>query len=656
VRRSPLGSYEGQIKVFLVLLVLFLAVAIYFNFHLLVVARNAIQDEVERRLALQADLVRAELERDQMLRGLRAAPGSVPYIPPTFLDRMARLKGMRTIEILNPQGTVLSSSDPARVGAADAFLARRDGAPLRRLSAGGTLVTPLDRLPGSGYSTLSAYRPVEDRARIMLAIIRVEEEVPVLASVDLNLKTIASLQAGGLAFVLVLVVLFARWLLQPYRRLLLAAGEAPGALPGLAVPGGAAGEPDYLVAAFQGVLDTLRKQEQELSRLKQERAGDDGGSPLPGDRLIGGMTSAVLVFDPHGRLRTLNAAAERLLGGLRAAVVGRRPDELFGGNGKLIDLIAKCLATGEGHSREVVSLAGVAGRVAHLGAMVSPIRSGADQDGGAGHVEGALCLLADLTEIKSLRERVGLKENLASLGEMSAGIAHEFRNSLAAIQGLARLIARQGGDRAGGSSGGRENAEAILREVGGIQKVVDDFLRFARPATLDLGEIDLRGLVSGLVEEFRADPLSRGIEVAWEGEFPRIVADETLVRQALQNLLRNAAESFGTNGGPAPPGPAGVGPGRRIVLRGAVEDGPGGGARIIVEDNGCGIPPADLPHVFTPFYTTKDRGTGLGLALVQKTAVVHDGRVDVESEAGRGSRFALVLPARPGSSPPPGPL
>ncbi len=649
MRRSPLGSYEGQIKVFLVLLVLFLAIAIYFNFHLLVVARNAIQDEVERRLALEADVVRAELERDQMLRGLRAAPGTVPYIPPTFLDRMARLKGMRTIEILNPQGTVLSSSDPARVGAGDAFLALRDGAPLRRLLAGGTLVTPFDRLPGSRYATLSAYRPVEDRARSVVAIIRVEREVPVLASVDLNLKTIASLQAGGLAFVLALVVLFARWLLQPYRRLLRAAGEAPGALPGLAASGGPAGEPDYLVAAFQGVLDTLRRQEQELSRLKQERAGDDGGSSPPGDRLIGGMTSAVLVFDARGGLRTLNGAAERLLGATRTALVGRRPDELFGGNGKLIDLIANCLATGEGHSREVVSLAGPGGRVAHLGAMVSPIRSGGDGNAEAAPAEGALCLLADLTEIKSLRERVGLKENLASLGEMSAGIAHEFRNSLAAIQGLARLIARQGSDGDGGASGGRENAEAILREVGGIRKVVDDFLRFARPATLDLGEVDLKNLIGGLVEEFRNDPLSRGIEVTWEGEFPRIVADEALVRQALQNLLRNAAESFGTDGGPAPPRPTGgAGKGRRIVLRGATEGDPGGGARIVVEDNGCGIAPADLPHVFTPFYTTKDRGTGLGLALVQKTAVVHDGRVDVESEPGRGSRFALVLPARPG--------
>ena len=98
MRVSPLRTYEGQIKTFLSLLVLFLAAAILLDVHLLVVARDAIQDEVGSRLALQADLVRADLERDQMLRGLRGEGGEVPYIPPTLLARLARQKGMIAIE------------------------------------------------------------------------------------------------------------------------------------------------------------------------------------------------------------------------------------------------------------------------------------------------------------------------------------------------------------------------------------------------------------------------------------------------------------------------------------------------------------------------------------------------------------------------------
>src|SRR6185503_8483680 len=152
VKRSLLRSYEGQIKVFLVLLVLFLAVAIFLNFHLLVKARDAIQREVGTRLALQADLVRAELERDQMLRGLRAPPGTVPYIPPTLLNLMARQKGILLIEILSLDGTVLSSSDAERVGTRDERLAV-DPAAGRRLAAGGSVIAPLDRVRRSSYAT-----------------------------------------------------------------------------------------------------------------------------------------------------------------------------------------------------------------------------------------------------------------------------------------------------------------------------------------------------------------------------------------------------------------------------------------------------------------------------------------------------------------------
>ncbi|HKN46816.1 MAG TPA: ATP-binding protein [Candidatus Polarisedimenticolia bacterium] len=652
MNRSPLRSYEGQIKIFLILLVLFLAVAIYFNYHLLVVARDAIQDQAGQMTALEADLVRFELERDQMLRGLSADPSDSPYIPPTFLDRMARLRGMSAIEIIALDGRVISSSVPERVGRLDSLLHGPDEGPRRSLMNGGSLVDPAGGKAGSSYARIAAYRPIQDRRHAALGFIRVEEEVPILASVELNLRTIAALQAGGLAFVLALVFLFARWLLQPYRRLAAAAGEAPGAISGL-LEEGAPGEPDYLVTAFQGVLGKLHEQEREVLRLKQEQGATAGAAALPGDRLVQGMTSAVLVFDGDGRLAVVNAAAERLLGLRRREAAGRPYGEILAPHPRLCDLVGRSLGSGESHSREVIPVVTPSGREAHLGAMVSPIRAEGEGAQGA-PVQGAICLLADLTEIKSLRERVGLKENLAALGEMSAGIAHEFRNSLAAIQGFARLIARQGGNGRGAAS--RENAEAILREVGGVEKVVDDFLRFARPASLSLEEIDLRDLVESLAGEFHDDPLGKGIRLEVEGTFPRIVADENLVRQALQNLLRNAAESFAGRSGAAAEPESGAAPAPRIVMRGRPGEGRQGGVRIEIEDNGPGIPRQDLPRVFTPFFTTKERGTGLGLALVQKTAVLHDGRVEVESGEGRGTRFALVLPARPGTQVDSGPL
>src|SRR5262249_21325144 len=148
-----------------------------------------------------------------------------------------------------------------------------------------------------------------------------------------------------------------------------------------------------------------------------------------------------------------------------------------------------------------------------------------------------------------------------------------------------------------------EHASAILREVGRIQAVVTDFLRYARPQTPDLQEIDLGALVREVASGFRAETRRVAVSLSIEGTFPRICAAENLRGQALMNLLRNAAEAV--------EGGAGAGA-AAIVVRGIPESGERGGVRLEVEDNGPGIPAADLPHVFAPFFTTRDEGTGLG--------------------------------------------
>jgi signal transduction histidine kinase len=619
--RTAFGrSYAGQIKIFLLLLVVFLAVAIYFDFHLLVVARNAVQDEAGQRLGVEADLLRAELERDQMLRGLAAERGTPPFVPPTFLDRLARLHGLRRVDLLNLEGRVLSSSQPDRVGADDPFLLADGGRETRRLLAGETAVTPLDRAGFLPEASLAAYRPIRGPAHDTRAFIRLERDVPLLASVDLDLRTIAALQAGGLAFVLALVVLFARWLLRPYRRLQRAAGLSPKAL--RADPT-ASDDADALVAVVQGVLEKMRAQEGEFRALEHGSSPGPGGGMRQASRLLAGMTSAALVFDAQGRLVSSNGAAERLLG------VAANAAGLFAAQPRLADLVGAAVSGGAARSREVVTLRGAGGRDSHLGVMLSPIRA-ASPDGAAGEVDGAVCLLTDLTEIRSLRERARLRDNLANLGEMSAGIAHEFRNALAVIQGHARLGIRVA---AGGNAA---HHEAILREVTRLQRVVGDFLRYAKPQTPDLRPLALEALVFDLAQEFRSDPAQAGVALRLEGEFPQVTADDTLLRQAVGNLLRNAGEALREAGSREPV----------VVLRGVLEP-ERGLLRLEVEDNGPGIPAEHLTHVFTPFFTTRDGGTGLGLPLVQKVAALHLGMVEAAARPGGGARIVLTLPLRP---------
>ncbi|HET8947052.1 MAG TPA: ATP-binding protein, partial [Candidatus Polarisedimenticolia bacterium] len=514
--------------------------------------------------------------------------------------------------------------DTGGIGGLDSFLLAHEGRERRRLLVGLTAVTPLQRAGRSAFATLAAYRPIRDRDFRTLGFIRLEREVPALASLDLDLRTIAALQAGGLISVLTLVLLFARWLLRPYRRLQAAAGLASAPPPADGMD-----DADALVGAVQGVLEKMRAQERELQSLKgtEERGAAAG---LPGERLLSGMSSAALVFDRSGRLVTLNAAASRLLD-LGAQALGRDAVDLLASHGPLLDLLQRTLARGEARSREVVTLRGRDGRPAHLGVMLSPIRGSADEPGAG--VDGIVCLLTDLTEIRALRERARLRDNLAILGEMSAGIAHEFRNALAVIQGHARLQSR-----AAASDPARGHAEAIERETARLLRIVGDFLRYARPITPDLQEIDLGRLVQETAADFRSDPDHARVRIAIEGTFPPLFADETLLKQALHNLVLNAFESTRDE-------PTGVP--RTIVVRGREEAGERPLVRLEVEDDGPGIPAEDRAHIFTPFYTTKDEGTGLGLPLVQKVAALHDGTVEALPRPGGGTCMVLLLPRRP---------
>jgi PAS domain S-box-containing protein len=325
----------------------------------------------------------------------------------------------------------------------------------------------------------------------------------------------------------------------------------------------------------------------------------------------------MMSLDGEGRIRMVNPAAVAILGRSRSSLEGSLYREIFAPETGLGRLLREGLERRQARSREMVPHLRPDGREIHLGVGLSPV---VETDGASA---GLVCLLSDLTEIRALREKVALKENLAQLGELSAGIAHEFRNSLATILGYARLIGR-------GEGGGAEDlARAILKEGQGIGKVVDSYLQYARPSALNLAEVDLRGVLEELAREFTSPGARAPIRVVIRGEFPRLQADEAILKQAFHNLIRNAAE-------------AATGPGGQVTITGLPSER--GTLRVEVADDGPGIPPEILPRIFTPFFTTRPDGTGLGLALVQKAIVSHDGTVEVISRPGEGTRVRIRLP------------
>jgi len=249
-------------------------------------------------------------------------------------------------------------------------------------------------------------------------------------------------------------------------------------------------------------------------------------------------------------------------------------------------------------------------------------------------VSGALCLMSDLTELTALQKQIRWKENLAALGEMSAGIAHEFKNSLATISGYAQMI--RGESQPGDT---RDSAEKILDQTRALTHVVTEFLKFAKPLEICYETVAMAPLVERLVEELQ-ESLPR-CEFAHEGQFLELPGDEALLRQAMLNLARNGAEASSA-GGKSP----------RVTISGTLEElGGRKWQRICVADNGPGIPEQELQKIFLPFYTTKSEGTGLGLAVVQKVALQHGGSIEARNPSQGGAEFLLWLPLRQENAP-----
>jgi signal transduction histidine kinase len=401
----------------------------------------------------------------------------------------------------------------------------------------------------------------------------------------------------------------------------------------------------FMAASMQGVIEKLRAQEKELARLHmlaQERAQE---SERLTEEVTRNMPTGLLLVSATGAISSTNPAAEEALG-IRPLRY-RSFKEILGADSGLTRMLTASLAEGKTIQRGEVEHLTPQGEARRLGVTISPIyrhirnlaRPSAEQlASGAAlppdmKVSGALCLMSDLTEITALQKQIRWKENLAALGEMSAGIAHEFKNALATISGYAQMIRSEAkpGDV-------RDSAERILDQTRAVTHVVTEFLRFAKPLEISYETVPMKTLVERVTEELH-EAIPECV-VEFRGSFEELPGDEALIRQALLNLVRNGAES--ARAGKAP----------RVILSGSIEElGGRKWQRISITDNGAGIPQQDLPKIFLPFYTTKSEGTGLGLAVVQKVALQHGGSIEARNSAGGGAEFLLWLPLRQEPSP-----
>ncbi|MDP1822979.1 MAG: ATP-binding protein [Archangium sp.] len=321
------------------------------------------------------------------------------------------------------------------------------------------------------------------------------------------------------------------------------------------------------------------------------------------DEIVRAMPSGLVTCDPDGVVTFVNPSAEAILGISTEEVTRRaRVDELLPG--------AKALIPGRRSELRVATPRG--DRV--LGLSVTPLSS----------AEGLLIVFQDLTELRRIERELDSIDHLATLGRLSAQLAHEIRNPLAAMRGSAQMLV---GDSAG--SPGEGLARLILRESDRLAGLVEGYLKLARPPPPQLARTRVDVVVRETLELLRADPAFAGVQVDESLESIEAVCDAGQVKQVLINLLRNAAVAIS--------GARGRG---RIRIK--VANG-GDGVRLDVWDSAGALAPEDRQRIFEPFFSRAQGGTGLGLSTVHTIVQAHGGTISVESSPATGTTFSVKL-------------
>jgi two-component system sensor histidine kinase PilS (NtrC family) len=264
------------------------------------------------------------------------------------------------------------------------------------------------------------------------------------------------------------------------------------------------------------------------------------------------------------------------------------------------------------------------GKVVDIGLTVAPLRF---PEGTAGH----LVTFQDITEVKRLERQTRLRQRLAAVGEMAAGIAHEIRNPLASMAGSLEVLRHElalTGEQA-------ELMDIALRESARLNERLRLFLAYARPERLTLARLDVRVLIEDAAERLR-----HSVDIRDEHAIVVDVPSQAVWIEGDEAELGQVLWSLGTNGLRAMSG------GGRLLLSARVEPQPGGSdcLVLVVQDDGCGIPADQIDEVFQPFRSSFRKGSGLGLAIVDRIVTDHGGRVEVSSMEGVGTTVNVRLP------------
>jgi two-component system nitrogen regulation sensor histidine kinase GlnL len=348
------------------------------------------------------------------------------------------------------------------------------------------------------------------------------------------------------------------------------------------------------------------------------------------EQILSNLEDGVITLDPEGKIVFFNEAAEALTEISSSRAAQRSLDQLFRREPWLIDLVKKSQPPRQESARGEGDFLTRWGRKTPVSLTASPLQ---DRQG---KYLGTILLFRDIKYRQELEEDLKRADRLAMMGTLAAGLAHEIRNPLGGIKGAAQLLRRS----IDGNPALRQYTDIMVREVDRVNQLIEQLLDLSRPAKLKLAPLNIHKVLEEvlLVESQTLGERAITIKKAFDPSLPPIKGDQAQLTQVFLNLIKNAFQSMEATG--------------TLTLTTRLETDfhirePGTGRnRVIwvdVADEGAGIKDEDLPHLFSPFFTTKNSGTGLGLSICYRIIKEHGGLIRVESAEGKGTTFKVSL-------------
>ncbi len=352
------------------------------------------------------------------------------------------------------------------------------------------------------------------------------------------------------------------------------------------------------------------------------------------ERILDSIDLGILVIDNRERLILINPSAQAATGWSESQAKGRPYADILRGERELTRLVKDALTRGRSiSSPDRLVLKRADGSDLPVNLSVSPLF---DRHG---TLQGAIVTIKDLRQLIGLEESARSTERMSTIDTLAAGLAHEIRNPLSGIRGAAQLLAKELKEREDLA----EYTQVMLREVDRVRGILDELADLTRPRRLKFDRVDLTALLDRILFLERQAHADASIQFILQADpsIPPIDGDEELLHRLFLNLIRNAAEAAGCRGEV------------RVATRIRPDlrlNQPGGRpvplVEVIVRDTGPGIAADVAQRIFTPFFTTKDKGTGLGLPICQRIAAEHHGMLQLSSQPGQGATFIVSLPLK----------